>query len=73
LTSSEWLADAAEPLRVKQEDDAMAERALRRKQQRRRQKTEVRSAAGNPHCREEREDDEALEVRRRNAMRRTSG
>jgi hypothetical protein len=59
LASSEWLADAADGLRVKQEDDdAKAERAL----QRRRRKTEVIDLRRAIPTANEREDDEALEV-----------
>jgi hypothetical protein len=62
LTSPEWLADAAERLRVKQEEDeAKAERALQRKQRRRR-KTEVIDLQHAIPTANEREDDEALEV-----------
>jgi hypothetical protein len=63
LASPEWLADAAERLRVKQAlDDARAERAHQRKQQRRRRKTEVIPLRRAIPTANEHEDDEALEV-----------
>jgi hypothetical protein len=74
LTSPGWFADAAERWRVKQEeDDANAERALQRKQQRRWRKTKVIDLRRAFPTANERQADEALEVPGPNAMRRKSG